>query len=531
MIEVARKTGRMVNRIAEPQRAYKMKAIQLLNEGVIGRVYMAKGLCFKRRPSIGHAENEPTPPGVNWDMFLGPAPMRPFNKLRFKYNWHWFWDTGNGDIGNQGVHEMDIARWGIGEVMFPKSVVSTGGRSVYNDDQETPNSSSPLDSAIRRSSSVRGIFTGGKALLGRHQLLGNLFLGATLDGHRRPGVQGVQGREKGLVIDERRTPLRTLLRIWPTFTRPAARAITRTSCRGCHRGDERRSLPSGQRQLSWPQTFRRYRQGPLYRRRGRGTNLLLTRKYRAPYVVERRFLPRPSALSGSDWLPALPSEQARLDATRVVFDTQRQAGIDLPTDGELYRFDINHPDTNGMIEYFIRPMAGIRSRVGRRDHECFARKSTMKFRRKAAGVIEAPLDEGSLNLLADCELAASVGGRLGLRYQSYMLARTLLDNHQTPADADGHRGRLAQQVADCPAIACRWTEANIPQPEDAPMAAAAINCVLDAFRQARRHLCFGNYGGQTIQKGSGARSPASSTSFMWTVGARNGTPSAQTWNR
>ena len=100
---------------------------------------MAKGLCFKRRPSIGHADDSPVPPGVNWDMFLGPAPMRPFNALRFKYNWHWFWDTGNGDIGNQGVHEMDIARWGLGEVTWPKSVVSTGGKYVYTDDQETPN--------------------------------------------------------------------------------------------------------------------------------------------------------------------------------------------------------------------------------------------------------------------------------------------------------------------------------------------------------------------------------------------------------
>ena len=75
-----------------------------------------------------------------------------------------------------------------------------------------------------------------------------------------------------------------------------------------------------------------------------------------------------------DWLAALPSEQARTDATRVVFDMQRQAGIDLPTDGELYRFDVNHPDTNGMIEYFIRPMAGMRSAVGRSDHEAFARR-------------------------------------------------------------------------------------------------------------------------------------------------------------
>src|ERR1700733_14096484 len=111
-----------------------------------------------------------------------------------------------------------------------------------------------------------------------------------------------------------------------------------------------------------------------------------------------------------DWLPALPSEQARLDATRVVFDTQRQARIDLPTDGELYRFDVNHPDTNGMIEYFIRPMAGIRSQVGRSDHESFARMNTMRFRRKAAGVVEGPLGEGSLNLMAGWELAGGGGG-------------------------------------------------------------------------------------------------------------------------
>src|SRR3984957_2827682 len=132
-----------------------------------------------------------------------------------------------------------------------------------------------------------------------------------------------------------------------------------------------------------------------------------------------------------DWLAALPSEQARLDATRVVFDIQRQAGIDLPTDGELYRFDINHPDTNGMIEYFIRPMAGIRSEVGRTDLDNFAKKDTMRFRRKPAGVVEGPIGEGSLNLLADCQLAAAVaGGPFKFTVTSpYMLARTLLDRH------------------------------------------------------------------------------------------------------
>src|SRR5678815_2934478 len=83
-----------------------------------------------------------------------------------------------------------------------------------------------------------------------------------------------------------------------------------------------------------------------------------------------------------DWLAALPSEQAVIDATRVVFDIQRQAGIDLPTDGELYRFDVNHPDTNGMIEYFIHQLGGVRREVGRSDTAAFRAKTEMRFRQK-----------------------------------------------------------------------------------------------------------------------------------------------------
>lgn len=208
-----------------------------------------------------------------------------------------------------------------------------------------------------------------------------------------------------------------------------------------------------------------------------------------------------------DWLPALPSEQARLDATRVVFDIQRQAGIDLPTDGELYRFDVNHPDTNGMIDYFLRPMRGIRAAVGRSDHEAFARNTAMRFRRKPAGVVEAPLGEGSLNLLADCELAAGVaGGPFKFTVTSpYMLARTLLDRHYRDFEAllMALAGVLAQQVAGLPCACLQVDEANIPgNTGDAPLAARAINQVLDAFAGRRAvHLCFGNYGGQTIQQG------------------------------
>ncbi|MEP6534555.1 MAG: cobalamin-independent methionine synthase II family protein [Bryobacteraceae bacterium] len=208
-----------------------------------------------------------------------------------------------------------------------------------------------------------------------------------------------------------------------------------------------------------------------------------------------------------DWLSALPSDQARIDATRVIFDIQRQAGIDLPTDGELYRFDVNHPDTNGMIDYFIAPMSGIRTQLGRSDYEAFQKKETMGFRRKPAGVVTGPIGEGGLNLFADCETAASVaGGEFKFTVTSpYMLSRTLLDNHYGDFEAltMAIAGVLADQVDGLPCACIQVDEANIPgNPADAPLAAKAMNVVLDRVKAQRAvHLCFGNYGGQTIQKG------------------------------
>ena len=127
-----------------------------------------------------------------------------------------------------------------------------------------------------------------------------------------------------------------------------------------------------------------------------------------------------------DWLSALPSEQAVIDATRVIFDTQRQSGIDLPTDGELYRFDVNHPDTNGMIEYFVGPMGGCDSTIGRADTEAFRAKQEMGFRSKPAAVVREALSGGGLNLIEDCRRAGSVaGGAFKFTVTSpYMLART-----------------------------------------------------------------------------------------------------------
>ncbi|RKU09122.1 methionine synthase [Candidatus Poribacteria bacterium] len=208
------------------------------------------------------------------------------------------------------------------------------------------------------------------------------------------------------------------------------------------------------------------------------------------------------------WLQSTPTEQALIDATRVVVDIQRQHGIDLPTDGELYRFDVNHPDTNGMIDYFIRPLSGVRSEVGRQEWSEFRQMQTMSFRAKPAGVVESALGEGSLNLVSDCERAVGVAGR-DIKFtvtSPYMLARTLLDKHYGDFDAllTALAEVLSAQVQELNCACLQIDEANIPgNPQDGPRAAEAINIVLDAFEGEKAvHFCFGNYGGQVIQKGS-----------------------------
>lgn len=208
-----------------------------------------------------------------------------------------------------------------------------------------------------------------------------------------------------------------------------------------------------------------------------------------------------------DWLAALPSEQSVEDATAVVIHTQQQNGIDLPTDGELYRFDVNHPDTNGMIEYFISRLGGIDTKVGLTDARAFRLKQEMAFRFKPAGVVRGPIGEGTLDLHEACSRSAKVAnGPLKFTLTSpYMLARTLSDNHYgslekvTLAIADA----LADQVGELPCACVQVDEANVPgSPENAPLAQEAINRILDKVQgQKAVHFCFGNYGGQTIQAG------------------------------
>ncbi len=175
MVQVARDTRRMLQ-IGSQHRSnpFKMRALAAIQGGLIGKVYQSKGLCYKRRVSIGKKADSPTPPGVNWDLFLGPAPMRAFNELRFRYNWHWFWDTGNGDIGNQGVHELGIARWAMGDPEWPKTTFAHGGKFAYDDDQETPNTlTANFDFGGRELVfEVRGLLTGGEGAVPRPQRRG-----------------------------------------------------------------------------------------------------------------------------------------------------------------------------------------------------------------------------------------------------------------------------------------------------------------------------------------------------------------------
>ncbi len=139
IVAAARKYNRIVQHGTNGRSsAAAREAVRQMREGLIGEVYMARGLCFKWRDTIGRAPVEPVPAGVHYDLWLGPAPVRPFTRNRFHYNWHWFWEYGNGDIGNQGIHQMDAARWGLG-VKYPVKVSSMGGHFLFDDDQETPN--------------------------------------------------------------------------------------------------------------------------------------------------------------------------------------------------------------------------------------------------------------------------------------------------------------------------------------------------------------------------------------------------------
>ncbi|MEJ7617296.1 MAG: Gfo/Idh/MocA family oxidoreductase [Pyrinomonadaceae bacterium] len=177
MVEAARKYNRIVQAGTQNRSDPSVQAaMKFLHEGGIGEVFMAKGLCFKPRDTIGVKPDSAVPQGVDYDLWLGPAPQRPFNENRFHYNWHWFWDYGCADLGNQGPHQMDIARWGLNKTEYPVRINCVGGKFAFKDDQETPNTQTATmeyaDGKILQFE-ARGLYTNAEDGI----TIGNIFYG------------------------------------------------------------------------------------------------------------------------------------------------------------------------------------------------------------------------------------------------------------------------------------------------------------------------------------------------------------------
>ena len=190
LVRAAQKYDRIVQHGTQSRSTRALiEAITHLRNGTFGEIYLARGLCFKRRDTIGRAPSEPVPAGVDYNLWTGPAALKPFTRNRFHYNWHWSWDTGNGDLGNQAVHQVDTARWGLG-VGFPNRVSAVGGHFMFDDDQETPNTLSCVFEFDRPGGprrmmeiEVRHWITNNEAgirggVFNRQNAIGNIFYGS-----------------------------------------------------------------------------------------------------------------------------------------------------------------------------------------------------------------------------------------------------------------------------------------------------------------------------------------------------------------
>jgi predicted dehydrogenase len=141
MVEAARQYGRIVQAGTQSRSSFAIReAVEWVSDGNLGKLLISRGLCYKPRRSIGKVDKpQPIPPEIDYDLWCGPAPQVPLRRKRLHYDWHWVWDTGNGDLGNQGIHQMDLARWFLGVNELSPRVWSVGGRLGYEDDGETPN--------------------------------------------------------------------------------------------------------------------------------------------------------------------------------------------------------------------------------------------------------------------------------------------------------------------------------------------------------------------------------------------------------
>ncbi len=199
MVAAARKHDRLVQGGTQLRsNGYVRRAIQALREGIIGDVYMARCIHYQKRESLGFKNPETPPASLNWDVWVGPAPMQPFNANLHPYNWHWFWDFGNGELGNNGIHYMDVARWGLHKTL-PVKIYSNGGRFGYKDQGQTPNTQQVIyqfDDQTELVVEIRGRYSNNEA---------GTTSGTAFYGSKGYMVGDTQGRFK-VFLEGRKTP-------------------------------------------------------------------------------------------------------------------------------------------------------------------------------------------------------------------------------------------------------------------------------------------------------------------------------------
>ncbi len=215
MVEAANKYNRIVQHGVQLRSSPAVnEAINLMREGYIGRVYMARGLVFRWRESVGDKGISPVPQGLDYDLWTGPAPKQPFTENLVHYNWHWHWDYGNGDVGNQGIHETDLCMWGL-DVGLPTQITSMGGKFLWDDSKEVPEVLTSIYNYPEENKIIQFEVRPWCTNTEEGVTVGNIFYGdkgiLVVDGYdkyktylgkdRTPGKSGEDGGESGTGMD------------------------------------------------------------------------------------------------------------------------------------------------------------------------------------------------------------------------------------------------------------------------------------------------------------------------------------------
>ncbi len=300
MVEAAKKHGHIVQHGVQLRSSEAVReAVEQMRGGLIGDVYMARGMVFRNRPSIGHFKDPDTPPAeLDWDLWQGPAQERAFSRRLVHYNWHWHWNYGNGDVGNQGVHETDMCLWGLGlDRTFPSEIVAMGGKFLWDDDKETPEvlSSSYLFPEQKKmiEFEVRPWATNNEAGAG----VGNLFYGSggylvvrnysTYEAFDKSG-KSIKKKSDGDPVAKHFANFLSAVRSRDASTLHAPVETAHTSAGLAHLGNIAYRL---KRQLKFDPSSETF-PGDAE------ANAMLTRPYRAPFVVPEQVWSADSLVPG-----------------------------------------------------------------------------------------------------------------------------------------------------------------------------------------------------------------------------------------